>query len=109
MYYIAIKSYQERYEVFNVPDELGLDNYTLLQALEFKGGSGNIGAAQILLRAAVAALLNEANGCSLPCGKSVTYVVNTLAFGSNPLERDNIIYWAEYIDASNNRCKDSTE
>jgi hypothetical protein len=47
--------------VFDVPDSLGIDNTTLVQALSFKGGSGTQGAAQILLRAAVAALLNAAH------------------------------------------------
>jgi hypothetical protein len=35
---------------------------TLLEALNYKGGKGDSGAAQILLRAAVAALLNAADG-----------------------------------------------
>jgi hypothetical protein len=47
--------------VFDVPDAFNLDNRTLVQALNFKGGSGAQGAAQILLRAAVAALLNSAH------------------------------------------------
>ena len=47
--------------VFNVPDSLGLDNTTLLQALNFGGGSGVKGAAQNLFRQAVAALLNAAH------------------------------------------------
>ena len=47
--------------VFDVPDSLGLDNRTLLQALGFKGGKGVMGGAQILLRSAVAALLNAAH------------------------------------------------
>src|SRR6266542_7162578 len=47
--------------VFDVPDSYGLDNYTLLQALSFKGGPGTTAAAQILLRAAVSALLNSAS------------------------------------------------
>jgi len=47
--------------VFDVPDSLGLDNKTLLQALNFKGGNTLKGAAQNLLRAAVAALLNAAH------------------------------------------------
>jgi hypothetical protein len=35
-----------------------LGNYSLLEALSFKGGGGDVGAAQILLRAGTAALLN---------------------------------------------------
>ncbi|MGQ0521151.1 MAG: DUF7507 domain-containing protein [Actinomycetota bacterium] len=48
-------------DVFDVPDALGLDDVTLLEALSLKGGSGTKGAAQTLLRAAVAALLNAAH------------------------------------------------
>ena len=47
--------------VFDVPNAFGLDNSTLLQALSFNGGSGAVGAARILLRAGVAALLNAAD------------------------------------------------
>jgi hypothetical protein len=47
--------------VFDVPDALGLDNNTLLEALSFNGGNTVKGAAKILLRAAVAALLNAAH------------------------------------------------
>lgn len=47
--------------VFNVPDSLGLDNKTLLQALSFSGGSGVQGAAQNLFRHAVAAILNASH------------------------------------------------
>ena len=38
-----------------------LENKTLLQALKFKGGRGLEGAARILLRTAVAAILNDAH------------------------------------------------
>ena len=44
--------------VFDVPDSLGLDNRTLLEALSFRGGPGVQGAAQNMFRHAVAALLN---------------------------------------------------
>ncbi|PPD57702.1 hypothetical protein [Dehalogenimonas etheniformans] len=44
--------------IFNVPDEYNLDDFTLLEALSFGGGKGEIGAAKILLRASVAAILN---------------------------------------------------
>jgi hypothetical protein len=47
--------------VFDIPDDFGLDNFTLLQALSFQGGKGKQGAAQNLLRAAVAALLNASH------------------------------------------------
>jgi hypothetical protein len=47
--------------VFDIPDIYGLDNNTLLQALSFMGGNTEKGAAKILLRAGVAALLNAAH------------------------------------------------
>jgi len=47
--------------VFNVPDSLGMDNVTLMQALNFGGGIGVSGAAQNLFRHAVAAILNAAH------------------------------------------------
>jgi hypothetical protein len=47
--------------VFDVPDAFGLDDVTLLEALSLPGGPGELGAARILLRAAVAALLNAAS------------------------------------------------
>ena len=47
--------------VFDVPDSFGLDEKTLLQALGFEGGNTTKGAAKILLRAAVAAILNASH------------------------------------------------
>ena len=47
--------------VFDVPNALRLDSVKLKAALAFNGGSGTTGAARILLRAAVAALLNAAH------------------------------------------------
>jgi len=47
--------------VFDVPNSLGYDIVTLQEALSFQGGSGVAGGARILLRAAVASLLNAAH------------------------------------------------
>jgi hypothetical protein len=47
--------------VFDIPDTLGLDSYTLDQALDFTGGNTVEEKAQILLRNAVASLLNAAH------------------------------------------------
>lgn len=74
--------------VFDVPDVLGLDNYTLLQALSFGGGPGAAGMAQNLLRQAVAALLNAAHplvNYPMTVGAvigSVNYVLATLNRGT---------------------------
>jgi hypothetical protein len=47
---------------FNLREELSdIADYTLLEALNFKGGPGIEGAAKILLRSAVAALLNASH------------------------------------------------
>ena len=45
--------------VFDVPDACTLDDVSRLEALSLQGGSTTQGAAEILLRAAVAALLNS--------------------------------------------------
>ena len=47
--------------VFDIPDSFGLDDYTLLEALNFPGGDTLAEKAQILLRNAVASLLNAAH------------------------------------------------
>ena len=59
--WIGFTTGQTLESVFDVPDSLGLDNVSLLDALSFPGGPGVQGGAQILLRAAVAAVLNSAN------------------------------------------------
>ena len=47
--------------VFDIPDSFGLDDNTLLEALDFQGGPDLADKAQILLRNAVASLLNAAH------------------------------------------------
>jgi hypothetical protein len=54
--YIESKTLED---VFGVPNGFGLANVTLYEALSFKGGPDPSGKAQILLKQAVAALLNE--------------------------------------------------
>jgi hypothetical protein len=68
--------------VFNVPNSLGLDNVTLLNALKFGGGGGVKGAAQNLFRHAVAALLNAAHehvDYALTTAQIISQVNNALA------------------------------
>lgn len=87
--------------VFDVPDSLGLDNDTLLQALDFPGGSGNVGGARILLRAAVAALLNAAHpdiDYDDAAGDVIAAVNAALASG----DRATMLALAEKLDAANN-------
>ena len=45
-------------DVFNVPDQLGLDNVTIIDALSLQGGSTLSAKAEILFRAAASSLLN---------------------------------------------------
>jgi len=75
---------------------------TLLEALNFGGGPGVTGAAEILLRAAVAALLNASHpGVDYPrTAASVISDVNTaLASG----DRDTMLVLASSLDADNNQ------
>jgi hypothetical protein len=86
--------------VFNVPDTYGLDSKTLLQALAFDGGPGAKGAAKILLRAGVAALLNDAHpsiGYAYS-GDVINDVNAALATGS----RSAMLALATQLDALNN-------
>lgn len=87
--------------VFDVPDSLGMDNLTLLDALNFGGGGGVQGGAKILLRAAVAALLNEAHTdfeFALSGGSVVSQVNAALATEN----RNTMLSLASTLDAANN-------
>ncbi len=87
--------------VFDVPDALGLDSVSLMAALEFGGGSGTLGASQILLRAAVAALLNSSSGgvdYPLTTAQVIAQVNAALASGS----RSTILALATDLDNKNN-------
>jgi hypothetical protein len=78
-----------------------LGNSTLLQALDFLGGSDLQGAAEILLKQAVAAVLNAAHpGLAYPrtVGQVVADVNNALASGN----RDTMLVLAAALDADNN-------
>ena len=78
-----------------------MSKYTLVQALGFKGGTGPAGAAQILLRAAVAAELNaryQGMGYPMSAGAIITAVQNALASGN----RGTMILLASRLDELNN-------
>lgn len=87
--------------VFDVPDEYGLDNDTLLEALNYIGGPRQKGAAQILLRAAVAALLNASHP-DVDYPRAVSAVIagvnEALATGN----RSTMLILAVQLDADNN-------
>jgi hypothetical protein len=79
-----------------------LDNYTLLQAMSFKGGSTTTGAAQILLRAAVPALLNAAHpDVDYPLTTAQIISQVNAALASN--DRSTILALAATLDRYNNR------
>ena len=87
--------------VFDVPDAFGLDDRTLLDALSFRGGSGDAGAARILLRQAVAALLNASNpevDYTLTTAEVVAQVNAALASE----DRATMLELAEQLDRLNN-------
>lgn len=78
-----------------------LSGETLLDALQGGGGSGLLGAEKILLRAAVAALLNSVSGTvayPFTQGDVVSAVNTALATG----DRDSILTLAKTLDDANN-------
>lgn len=84
------------------PVPSALANWTLLQALDGGGGPGTLGAAKILLRAAVAALLN-ASSSGVDYALTPTQVISQVnaALASN--NRDTMLALATRLDGYNNR------
>lgn len=88
-------------DVWAIPEQLkALKGNTLMQALNYKGGKDLYGAAQILLRAAVASLLNA-------CSENVDFpltVKNVIDGGDAALagERQEILNLAKTLDDLNN-------
>jgi hypothetical protein len=81
--------------VFNVPDSLGLDNTTFLEALNFQG---NIGPEGRLLRQAVAALLGTVHfDVAYPIGDEAVLIamVNNALSGQTSVEglKDQLDRW----------------
>jgi len=88
--------------VFDVPDDLGLDNTTLLQALQGNGGSSLTGAAQTLLRAAVAALLNAAHG-DVDYTIKLQKIIADVNAALNSGDRNTMTKLASSLDKYNNK------
>jgi hypothetical protein len=87
--------------VFDVPDSLGYDNTTLVQALSFQGGPDTAGASRILLRAAVASLLNASSpGVDYPRTTSEVIADVNAALASG--DRATMLALASELDADNN-------
>jgi hypothetical protein len=78
-----------------------LGNSTLLQALSFDGGSGVEGAAEILLRAAVAALMNASHPDVSYPRTAIDVIVSTNA-ALDAHDRDTMLVLAAALDADNN-------
>lgn len=87
--------------VFDVPDSFGLDSVTLLQALDLSGGPGPSGAAQTLLRAAVAALLNAAHP-DVDYPDSVADVISSTNAALASGNRNTMLSLASDLDTQNN-------
>lgn len=78
-----------------------LASETLLQALQGGGGPGTLGAAKILLRAGVAALLNaSSSGVDYPRSPADVISEVNAALASN--DRDTMLTLASALDADNN-------
>lgn len=88
--------------VFNVADSLGMDNVTLLQALQGGGGPGVAGGAKILFRAATAALLNGAHPDVDFARTSAEVIAAVNAVVSTNPNRDAMLALASTLDAENN-------
>jgi uncharacterized repeat protein (TIGR01451 family) len=87
--------------ILNLDGKNGKD--TLIDALAYKGGSKLQGAAQIFLRAAVAALLNEAYyGADYPAANSTGELRTKVEDVLKTLNRSEYLVWASYYDFWNN-------
>lgn len=85
--------------VFDMPDAFGMDNLSLVDALGLPGGPGSLGAARILMRAAVAALLNSGAVDYTMSTAEVIAAVNA-ALATN--DRDTMLGLASSLDSDNN-------
>jgi uncharacterized repeat protein (TIGR01451 family) len=79
-----------------------MSQFSLLQGLSFQGGNNTKGAAEILLRAAIAAILNQANpdvDYESPVGADIIGAVNAAL---DTKDRATIISLASQLDFANN-------
>ncbi len=88
-------------DVFDVPNNLRLETVKLLAALDFEGG-GTAGAARILLRAAVAALLNAAHD-DVNYPRTTQQIVNDVNTALASGNRATMLQLAEALDRDNSR------
>lgn len=88
--------------VFSNASLFGLQSKTLLQGLSFEGGSSVKEAAQILLRAAVAAVLNAGHP-DVDYAMSAADIVSAVNAALASQNRDTILGLATQLDDENNR------
>ena len=81
-------------------DSADLANDTLLDALGYEGGKGVLGAARILLRAGVAALLNAESGIGYPLNVVQVQTLVNDALNTNSLS--TMLAVAAQLDTFNN-------
>lgn len=87
--------------IFDMPDALGFDSTTLLQALKFGGGPGVVGGAKILLRAGVASLLNGSHpNVNFPMSDDAVISQVNAALAGN--DRNAMTSLAATLDRENN-------
>jgi hypothetical protein len=87
--------------VFDVPDSFALDDVTLQEALDLPGGTDTQGAAQNLLRAAVAALLNSAHP-DVDYPRDTADIITDVNAALTSNDRATMLALAEELDADNN-------
>ena len=99
----AWTGYLPNMTISSVFDKAGglLGGQTLLEALSFNGGTGSKGANKILMRAAVAALLN-AEHPEIDYPLATTQIIESVNGVINPGDRDEVIDLADELDAFNN-------
>lgn len=88
-------------DVFDVPDDYELDDVTLLEALSFNGGGDATAASRLLLKQAVAAVLNASHGAvdyALTSGDIIAQVNAALATE----DRSTMLTLKDELDAFNN-------
>lgn len=86
---------------FGYSEYYGYGTDSLLDALGFRGGGGDAGAARILFRAATAALLNATHP-DVDYQYSADYIVGEVEYATG-YGRDAMLELAEQLDAWNNR------
>jgi len=86
--------------VFDLTGYADLNEDTMLDALNYQGGSTDEEAAQILLRVATGAVLNAASGLNYPM--SVPQIESAVDDALASADRDQILNLATTLDRFNN-------